>query len=151
MNTEGLKKTTNLKQLSKTLVLTGLLLLCGITAKAQSVIMSGGYYLKHGQDGHSVEATSSTGFDPRTCLWYLNNNTIKTANSNGVAFTGNYFLQNGSISLGNSSTWSTAQNGSNLRSTGNNYLRRRGNGAWQLSTNTNNLATAYAATYLFYK
>lgn len=151
MNTEGLKKTTNLKQLSKTLVLTGMLLLCGITAKAQSVIMYGDYYLKHGQDGHTVEATSSTGFDPRTCLWYLNNNTIKTANSNGVAFTGNYFLQNGSISLGNSSTWSTAQNGSNLRSTGNNYLRRRGNGAWQLSTNTNNLATAYAATYLFYK
>lgn len=147
MNTEGLKKTTNLKQLGKTLVLTGLLLLCGITAKAQSVIMYGDYYLKHGQDGHTVEATSSTGFDPRTCLWYLNNNTIKTANSNGVAFTGNYFLQNGSISLGNSSTWTTAQNGSNLRSTGNYYLRRRGStGVWQLSTTNSYRATAYAVT-----
>lgn len=116
-------------------------------AKAQSVIVNGNYYLKHGTDGHSVQTAASTGFDPSTCLWYVSGSTIKTADANGEAFSGNYFLQTESVSLGNSVNWYTApSNGNNLRATNNNYLRRSGSsGEWQINT-YNNRATLYNVT-----
>ncbi len=121
-------------------------MMMGAVVWGQSVIMYGDYYLKHDANGHDVETASSTGFNPSSCIWYINNRTIKTADSNGAAFDGNYFLQNNAISLGNSSTWITAANGGNLQGTNGNYLRRRNGGDWQIGNSNNNRATAYAVT-----
>jgi hypothetical protein len=135
----------------KYLLMAALMLASVITAQGQAVIVYGDYYLKHGTDGHSVEVASSTGFDPSTCLWYINNRTIKTANANGEAFAGNYFLQTGSVSLGNSANWNTApSDGANLRATNSNYLRRSGSsGDWQINTYSNRaiLYTVAITTY----
>ena len=126
-----------------------LLLLLGASLSAMGqayVIVHDDYYLKHGTDGHSVETTASTGFDPRSCIWYVNNRTIKTANESGTAFSGNYFLQTGSVSLGNSTNWNTApSNGANLRATTINYLRRN-NTTWQITYTNSNRATAYTVS-----
>lgn len=66
MNTEGLKKTTNLKQLGKTLVLTGMLLLCGITAKAADYVFTyNGGYLAVGNNGAIIYTTT---LSPQ-CVW----------------------------------------------------------------------------------
>ncbi len=136
----------------KYLLMAALMLAGVITAQGQAVIVYGDYYLKHGTDGHSVEGTSSTGFDPSTCLWYINNRTIKTANANGEAFAGNYFLQTGSVSLGNSANWNTApSDGANLRATNSNYLRRRGStGEWQISSTNSNRAVLYTVAITTY-
>ena len=59
-----MNKTLKLKVMKRSLLLLAAMLLGGMTAQAQSVIMYDDYYLKHGTDGHSVETTSSTGFNP---------------------------------------------------------------------------------------
>lgn len=144
MNTNHYKTKKFLSMISKRYFLV-LALFFGLqNAWGQSVIMYGDYYLKHGTDGHSVETNSSTGFNPSTCIWYLDNNTVRTANANGEAFSGNCYLQTGSVSLGNSATWVQAQNGSLMQATDNNYLRQRSNGTWQIGNYNSNRATAYA-------
>ena len=114
----------------------------------QSVIMSDdSYYLKHNDEGSSLDGTATTGFTPSKCIWYINSNTVRTANANGEAFDGNNYLQTGGASLGSSATWVQAQNGSNLIATNGNYLRRRNsNSAWTIDGTNNHRATAYAVT-----
>lgn len=114
----------------------------------QSVIMSdNSYYLKHNDEGSSLDGTATTGFTPSKCIWFINSNTVRTANANGEAFDGNNYLQTGNASLGSSATWVQAQNGSNLIATNGNYLRRRNsNSAWTIDGTNNHRATAYAVT-----
>lgn len=46
-----------------------LLMTFALGAKAQSVIMSGDYFLTHNVEGTSVNAAGTTTFNPATCLW----------------------------------------------------------------------------------
>ena len=155
MNTEGLKKTTNLKQLGKTLLLTGMLLLCGVSAKAQAVIMYNSYYLTHDIAGTSVNPAATNSFNPETCLWvYAQNNYIRTANSSGTAITANNnYLQYTGITLGaNGFDWYNAQNNSNVYHRTGGFLNRtyhylRLNGTtWQINSTNSNNGTLYNAT-----
>ncbi len=131
--------------ISKRYFLVLFLALAGMTAKGQTVIMNGDYYLTHNDTGTTVSTTAATGFNPNTCIWNINDRRIRTADSNGSVFdlTNNY-LQTGSVSLGNSVQWRTAANGGNLEATRNNYLNRN-NTTWRISNN-NSRATAYAVT-----
>jgi len=120
------------------------LLLVGMTAKGQSVIMSGDYYLTHNETGTSVSSEVTNTFNPSTCLWYVNNRYIRTANSTGTSFGGNNYLQNTSLSIGSSSQWYQASNGNTVyHRTGTiwvtyYYLRQNGT-TWQVNnTNSNN-------------
>lgn len=106
--------------------------------------MSGDYFLTHDVEGTSVNAEGTTNFDPATCLWYVNNRNIRTANRDGNAFSGYNYLQRNSLTLGSSSQWSQAQNGetvyyrrSMMGSYTYYYLRLEGT-TWQVnSTNSN--------------
>ena len=148
MNTEGLKKTTNLKQLGKTLVLTGMLLLCGITAKAADyVFMYNNYFLG------SNTTTPTTSFIPNNSIYsgtsggtfvnaagyyirYNNGLQFSTTNSSNLYIYNNYFghapygldyIQYGFYPL-------------NMNNPNNN------NRAWRMSNNNSNQATAYTVT-----
>jgi len=154
MNTEGLKKTTNLKQLGKTLVLTGMLLLCGVSAKAQAVIMYNGYYLTHNAAGTSVNTAATNSFNPETCLWvFAQDDYIRTANSSGTAINvNNNYLQYTGITLGaDGFNWYRARNNNAVRHrTGNiittNYYLRLNGTTWQINTTNSNNGTLYNAT-----
>ena len=127
-------------------LLVTLLMTFALGARAQSVIMSGDYFLTHNEAGTSVNATATTTFNPATCLWYVNDRNIRTADSDGNAFSGNNYLQRNSLTLGSSSQWSQAQDGSTVyyrqwsMMGGNTYYYLRLNGTtWQInSTNSNN-------------
>ena len=154
MNTEGLKKTTNLKQLCKTLVLTGMLLLCGVTAKAQAVIMYNGYYLTHNAAGTSVNTAATNSFNPETCLWvFAQDDYIRTANSSGTAINvNNNYLQYTGITLGaDGFNWYRARNNNAVRHrTGNiittNYYLRLNGTTWQINNTNSNNGVLYNVT-----
>ena len=120
-------------------------------AQAQSVIMNGNYYLTHNEAGTAVNTAATTTFNPATCLWYVNNSYIQTANSNGTAFSGNTYLQGTSLTIGEASQWTQASNGNTVYySTGGwfsrtYYLRRNGT-TWQISQTNSNTGTLYAVT-----
>ena len=60
-------------------------------AWGQAVIMNGNYFLTHNEEGTAVNAAATTTFNPNTCLWYVNNRYIQTANSNGDYFDGSQY------------------------------------------------------------
>ena len=128
-------------------VLLVLLLSFALGAKAQSVIMSGDYFLTHNNDGTSVNAAGTTTFNPATCLWYVNNRYIRTADSDGNAFSGNNYLQRNSLTLGSSSRWSQAQDGStvyysewSMMGSTNYYLRLEGT-TWVVNSTNRNVGS----------
>ena len=125
------------------------LLLIGVTlpSLAQSVIINGNYFLTHGNNTLSVSTNLVSDFNPNTCIWSINNRRIQAANEAGTAYTGNSYLQTGSINLGGSVQWRTAgANNSNLEATRNNFLNRNGTTAWRISNSTTNRATTYTVT-----
>ena len=117
----------------------------------QSVIMNGNYFLTHNEAGTSVNAAATTTFNPNTCLWYVNNRYIQTADSNGDSFGDNSYLQRTSLSIGGSSRWTQASNGNAIYySTGGwnptyYYLRLNGT-TWQVNNTNSNYGTPYAVT-----
>ena len=120
--TQRTQRTTLLRQLAVLAVM----LILGGTATGQSVIMNGNYFLTHSEDGTTVSTEATTTFNPATCLWYVDNNRyIQTANSDGEAFSGNNYLQNGSLALGNASQWYQASNGYTLCNRTGGYGNRR--------------------------
>ena len=128
-------------------VLLVLLLSFAFGARAQSVIMSGDYFLTHNNDGTSVNAAGTTTFNPATCLWYVNNRYIRTADSDGNAFSGNNYLQRNSLTLGSSSRWSQAQDGStvyyserSMMGSTNYYLRLEGT-TWVVNSTNRNVGS----------
>lgn len=131
-------------------LLVTLLMTFALGAKAQSVIMSGDYFLTHNVEGTSVNAAGTTTFNPATCLWYVDNRNIRTANSNGQAFNGNNYLQRNNLSIGSGSQWSQAQNGSTIyysqrigMSTTTYYLRLNGT-TWQVNSTNSNVGSLKA-------
>lgn len=127
-------------------VLTLLLLTVVLGARAQSVIMSGDYFLTHNIEGTSVNAAGTTTFNPATCLWqFAQDNYIRPADNNGSAITSNNnYLQYTSLTLGNDGfNWYRARSNENIyHRTGNlirtyYYLRLNGTN-WQISNNNSN-------------
>lgn len=145
-NATSLHRMPNSTNLTKRLaMLAAILISFALGARAQSVIMSGDYFLTHNVDGTSVYAEGETTFNPATCLWYVNNRNIRTADSDGNAFSGNNYLQRNSLTLGSSSQWSQAQNGrtvyysqwSMMGGRTNYYLRLEGTNWHVNNTNSN--------------
>ena len=134
--------------LLRQLVLLAVLLAAGtLTAAAQSVIMSGNYYLTHNAAGTTVNTAATTTFNPATCLWYVNNRRIRTADINGDYIDGNTYLQYTSLTLGTSVQWNRAQNnGYSVRGTNNNYYLRLNGTTWQTSNTNSNNGYLYAVT-----
>ena len=130
MNTiiEGIKQMLKPIQLTRTIILTAMLLLGGMTAKAQAVIMNGNYFLTHDEAGTDINTTATNEFDPATCLWvYASRDYIRTANSEGNAINNNNnYLQYTSLSLG--TDWGNWYRGGNneyiYNRTGNSGNRR---------------------------
>ena len=149
MNTEGLKKTTNLKQLGKTLVLTGMLLLCGITAKAADyVFMYNNYFLG------SNTTTPTTSFIPNNSIYsgtsggtfvnaagyyirYNNGLQFSTTNSSNLYIYNNYLVYPRYPDYGEQ--YIQYNYALNMNNPNNN------NRAWRMSDNGNQ-ATAYTVT-----
>ncbi len=129
-------------------VLLALIVSFAFGARAQSVIMSGDYFLTHNVEGTSVIATGTTTFNPATCLWqFAQNDYIRPADNNGSAITSNNnYLQYTSLTLGNNGfDWYSARYNQNIyHRTGNSsynrtyyYLRLNGTN-WQISNNNSN-------------
>lgn len=137
-------KTNRLKKIVLWGAVLGMTIFATLPTMAQSVIMSGNYYLVHNDAGTSVSTTATDEFNPSTCIWYINNRTIRPADVNGTAINvNNNYLRTGGITLGASQQWTTAQNGSTLRANNQNYLRLNGT-TWQLSNTNNSRATPRA-------
>lgn len=145
------KQHTMLRRISTKFLFTLALLQMGATVWGQAVIMNGNYFLTHNEAGTAVNATATTTFNPNTCLWYVNNRYIQTADSNGDNFDGNSYLQRTSLSIGGSSRWTQASNGNTIYySTGGwgatyYYLRLNGT-TWQVDNTNSNNGTLYAVT-----
>ena len=140
------------RRLGRCAILLAVMVLGGMTVRAQSVIMNGNYYLTHNEAGNSVSSTATTSFDPNTCLWYVNNRYIRTANSNGESLGDNNYLQNTSLSIGGSSQWYQAADGNTVYHRSGNfwnytyYYLRRNNTTWQVNSTNSNNGTLYAVT-----
>ena len=129
-------------------VLLALILSFALGARAQSVIMSGDYFLTHNVEGTSVNAAGTTTFNPATCLWqFAQDNYIRPSDNNGDAITSNNnYLQYTSLTLGNDGfNWYRARNNESIyHRTGTSsynrtyyYLRLNGTN-WQISNNNSN-------------
>ena len=115
---------------------------------AQSVIMNGNYFLTHNEAGDQINATATQTFNPSTCLWYVNNKTIRTAGSDGNAFEGNNYIQRNSFSLGSSSEWTRATNNNTVYYSTSSwfsttyYYLRLNNTTWQATNGNSNNSNA---------
>ena len=129
-------------------LLVTLLMTFALGARAQSVIMSGDYFLTHNVEGTSVNAAGTTTFNPATCLWqFAQDNYIRPSDNNGDAIaTNNNYLQYTSLTLGNDGfNWYRARNNESIyHRTGTSsynrtyyYLRLNGTN-WQISNNNSN-------------
>lgn len=151
-----MNKITMTDKIRNFLLLAAMLLAGTLTAQGQAVIMNGNYYLTHNEAGTSVNTAATNTFNPATCLWNINNQYIRTADSNGNAFDGNNYLQasQNSVSLGGSSQWQQAADKQTLISARTGgwwgytyYCLRLNNSTWQIGTsniNNENNGTAYA-------
>ena len=131
------------------------LLMTSISAWGQAVIMNGNYFLTHNEAGNAVNSAVTSTFNPATCLWYINNRYIRTADSDGNSIGGNNnYLQasQSGLSLGSSSQWQQAEINQNLISQQTGWLRityyylRHDNTNWQISTTNTNVGRLYDAT-----
>ena len=129
-------------------LLVTLLMTFALGARAQSVIMSGDYFLTHNVEGTSVNTAGTTTFNPATCLWqFAQDNYIRPSDNNGDAIaTNNNYLQYTSLTLGNDGfNWYRARNNESIyHRTGTSsynrtyyYLRLNGTN-WQISNNNSN-------------
>ena len=84
------------------MLLLAAMLLGGVPAMGQVVIMNGNYFLTHNEAGTSVNSAATTSFNPNTCLWaFAQDDYVRTANSSGTAISNdNNYLQYTSLSLG---------------------------------------------------
>ena len=124
------------------------LLAASLPAQAQQVIMSGDYFLTHSADGYTLNAAATTEFNPNTCIWYVYDRRIRTANSSGTAYEGSSYLQRDNFSLGGSSRWGQASNGNTVYYNNyyNNYYLRLNGTTWQVNNNNSNNGYVYNVT-----
>jgi hypothetical protein len=138
-----------LKALQRLLLLVALLF-ATTTAWGQSVIMNGDYFLTHNEAGTNVNATATTTFNPTTCLWYVDNQYIQTANSAGEAFAGNSYLQRTSLLIGGASRWSQASDNNAVYYYtggyygGTYYILRLNGSTWEITSTNSDYGIPYA-------
>lgn len=114
-----------------------LFLIATLPAQSQVVIMNGNTFLAHNDAGDGfTNPNATTTFNPKTCLWVVNNSQIRCADENGNG-KGRYLRTNTPINLdNNASTWGSVTDGTiSYTSSGKTYYLRYTNNSWTIARN----------------